>query len=44
VVVPDSCLPVDGSIWIILMPFQNEPKDSHQRPEASTVSAGSIAL
>src|ERR1041384_3559325 len=36
--------PVDGLSAIILMPDQNEPKLSHQRPWSSTTRSGSMAL
>src|SRR5690606_33974832 len=39
-----SRLPVAGSSWIILMPDQNEPKLSHQRPWSSMTRLGSMAL
>ncbi|MBB5801020.1 hypothetical protein F4560_000788 [Saccharothrix ecbatanensis] len=36
--------PVAGSNWISLMPDQEEPKLSHQRPWSSTTGLGSMAL
>src|SRR6476659_10138090 len=39
-----SRFPVAGSSWTSLMPVQNEPSDSHQRPCPSTTRLGSMAL
>jgi hypothetical protein len=44
VVWEESCFPVEGLIWIILIPVHQLPKDSHHLPSSSTKRLGSMAL